>query len=131
MGIIFPLVIPTMCQLSDCDEDSVLQSSAAILASSLFGNGRYVWLCVLLHVSPWDCVSLITSVHVFLMYIFTISLSFVCVYMCVLLVISPIAGICILTVFASECDLASHIRSAAVSGCRGNRLFNNNSHLVL
>ncbi len=39
MGIIFPLVIPTMCNLSKCDEDSVLQSSAAILASSVFGNG--------------------------------------------------------------------------------------------
>ena len=29
--------------------------------------------------------------------------------------ISPIAGICILTVFASQCPLVNHIKSAAVS----------------
>ncbi len=40
MGILFPLVIPTVCSISNCSRGAVMQSAAAILASSLFGNGR-------------------------------------------------------------------------------------------
>ena len=40
MGIIFPLVIPTVCKISNCNKGDILQSSAAILASSIFGNGK-------------------------------------------------------------------------------------------
>jgi len=106
MGIIFPLVIPTMCQLSNCDEESVLQSSAAILASSLFGNGilllNFLWRQSVYHCRMFRILEL---------FLFRNESD----YFLFVLVISPIAGICILTVFASECDLASHIKSAAVS----------------
>jgi Na+/H+ antiporter NhaC len=37
MGILFPLVIPTTCQLTD-DEDIQVQAAAAILSSCIFGN---------------------------------------------------------------------------------------------
>lgn len=39
MGLLFPLVIPTVCQLTpDCDENARVQATAAILASSMLGN---------------------------------------------------------------------------------------------
>ena len=40
MGIIFPLVIPTVCKISNCNKRDVVQSSAAILGSSIFGTGE-------------------------------------------------------------------------------------------
>ena len=41
MGLLFPLVIPTVCQLAPCQEGPALQATASILASSIFGNGEY------------------------------------------------------------------------------------------
>lgn len=38
MGILFPLIIPIVAKLTDCDSDASLQSSAAVLGSSIFGN---------------------------------------------------------------------------------------------
>ena len=107
MGIIFPLVIPTVCQLSNCNEDAVVQSSAAILASSLFGNGKYIPLHYK-HLSNKDSSPLLSfdNNYVYLLYL-------------IVLVISPIAGICILTVVASQCPLVNQIKSAAVSEFRG------------
>ena len=51
MGILFPLVIPTICELEavhggQCRADVIVQAAAAIMASSIFGNGmenRGVW----------------------------------------------------------------------------------------
>ena len=40
MGILFPLIIPIVAKLTDCDSDAILQSSAAVLGSSIFGNGE-------------------------------------------------------------------------------------------
>ena len=45
MGILFPLVIPTICELesahgAQCRVDIIIQSAAAIMASSIFGNGK-------------------------------------------------------------------------------------------
>ena len=37
MGILFPLVIPTVCKLGG-DESIKIQTAAAILSSSIFGN---------------------------------------------------------------------------------------------
>lgn len=37
MGILFPLVIPTVCHLTD-DSDLQVQAAAAILSSCIFGN---------------------------------------------------------------------------------------------
>ena len=45
MGILFPLVIPTICELESnnggqCRVDIIAQAAAAIMASSIFGNGE-------------------------------------------------------------------------------------------
>ena len=45
MGILFPLVIPTICELesasgAQCRVDIIIQAAAAIMASSIFGNGK-------------------------------------------------------------------------------------------
>jgi hypothetical protein len=48
MGILFPLVIPTICELESaqggqCRVDIIIQAAAAIMASSIFGNGKIDW----------------------------------------------------------------------------------------
>ena len=40
MGILFPLVIPTVCQIT-CNQDTWVQVTAAVLASSIYGNGTW------------------------------------------------------------------------------------------
>ena len=45
MGILFPLVIPTICELElaqgqQCRVDIIVQAAAAIMGSSIFGNGE-------------------------------------------------------------------------------------------
>ena len=47
MGILFPRVIPTICELesahgAQCRVDIIIQSAAAIMASSIFGNGNKI-----------------------------------------------------------------------------------------
>ena len=45
MGILFPLVIPTVCELESadggqCRVDIIIQVAAAIMGSSIYGNGE-------------------------------------------------------------------------------------------
>ena len=45
MGILFPLVIPTVCQLesangSQCRVDIIVQAAAAIMGSAIYGSGK-------------------------------------------------------------------------------------------
>ena len=44
MGILFPLVIPTVCHLTD-DSDIQVQAAAAILSSCIFGNCKFKIIC--------------------------------------------------------------------------------------
>lgn len=90
MGLLFPLVIPTVCQLTpDCDENARVQATAAILASSMLGNGR-----------------IFTSLH---LHSLTITISPFSP------AISPIADVTILTIATSRCPLASHLKTSFVS----------------
>lgn len=45
MGILFPLVIPTVCQLesvngAECRVNIIIQAAAAIMGSAIYGNGK-------------------------------------------------------------------------------------------
>ena len=45
MGVLFPLVVPTVCQLAPDDRDIQIQTAAAILSSCVLGNCK---LCVVI-----------------------------------------------------------------------------------
>ena len=85
MGILFPLVLPTVCKLSACDQTAIVQATAAILSSSIFGNGTHPNLPSFQPSLPLPPT-----------------------------VISPIADITILTTVASQCNLNSHLKTAFV-----------------
>ena len=45
MGILFPLVIPTVCQLesvngAECRVNIIIHAAAAIMGSAIYGNGK-------------------------------------------------------------------------------------------
>ena len=85
MGILFPLVIPTVCQLTP-DESIRMQTAGAILSSCIYGNRELLR-------------DVVNSTH--------LSISPI--------VMSPIADLTVLTRVATKCDLNSHLKTCSVS----------------